>query len=201
MKDRENIKNINKLSIAYIMLKGLKGQTLEKENPFLIYLMYNMFFKERNNLDENKESTSDEFKSDIKNNVYLIDYKNGIDENVDIIPNDLFHMMIQESYEMYLSLNEINNLVDPAIKEHITQYLDSKENFINELVDNFRNALISIILNFNSKRISYNNIKVYILKEELDYVVEIEDYDTAIIYRDKIRETEKRISEFNQTTE
>ena len=69
MKDRENIKNINKLSIAYIMLKGLKGQTLEKENPFLIYLMYNMFFKERNNLDENKESTPDEF----KNNVYLID--------------------------------------------------------------------------------------------------------------------------------
>lgn len=197
MKDRENIKNINKLSIAYIMLKGLKGQTLEKENPFLIYLMYNMFFKERNTLDENKEITSDEF----KNNVYLIDYKNGIEENIDIIPNDLFHLIIQESYEMYSSLNEINNLVDPAIKEQITQYLDSKDNFINELVDNFRNSLLSIILNFNSKRITYNNIKVDILKEELKYVVEIEDYDTAIIYRDKIRETEKRISEFNQTSE
>lgn len=197
MKDRENIKNINKLSIAYIMLKGLKGQTLEKENPFLIYLMYNMFFKERNNLDENKERTPDEF----KNNVYLIDYEDGIEENIDIIPNDLFHLIIQESYEMYSTLNEINNLVDPTIKEQITQYLDSKDNFINELVDNFRNSLLSIILNFNSKRITYNNFKVDILKEELKYVVEIEDYDTAIIYRDKIRETEKRISEFNQTTE
>lgn len=197
MKDRENIKNINKLSIAYIMLKGLKGQTLEKENPFLIYLMYNMFFKERNNLDENKESTPDEF----KNNVYLIDYEDGIEENIDIIPNDLFHLIIQESYEMYSTLNEINNLVDPTIKEQITQYLDSKDNFIKELVDNFRNSLLSIILNFNSKRITYNNFKVDILKEELKYVVEIEDYDTAIIYRDKIRETEKRISEFNQTTE
>ena len=145
MKDRENIKNINKLSIAYIMLKGLKGQTLEKENPFLIYLMYNMFFKERNNLDENKESTPDEF----KNNVYLIDYEDGIEENIDIIPNDLFHLIIQESYEMYSTLNEINNLVDPTIKEQITQYLDSKDNFIKELVDNFRNSLLSIILNFN----------------------------------------------------
>ena len=201
MKDRENIKNINKLSIAYIMLKGLKGQTLEKENPYLIYLMYNMFFKERNTSDENKESTSDEIQNDIKNTVYLIDYKKGIEENVDIIPNDLFHMIIQESYDMYLSLNEINNLVDPNIKEQITQFLDSKENFINELVDNFKSALISIILNFNSKSVEYNAIKVDILKNELQYVVEIEDYDTAIIYRDKIKDTEKRISEFNEISE
>lgn len=195
MKDRENIKYINKLSIAYIMLKGLKGQTLEKENPFLIYLMYNMFFKEKNMLDGTIETPSD----DLKKNVYLIDYKNGIEENVDIIPNELFHMIIQEAYEMYLSLNEINSLVDPNIKEQISEYLDSKENFINELVENFKNALLFIFLNFNSKRISYNETKVDILKSELNYVVEIEDYDKAIIYRDKIKETENRISDVNET--
>lgn len=195
MKDRENIKHINKLSIAYIMLKGLKGQTLEKENPFLIYLMYNMFFKEKNMLDGTIETPPD----DLKKNVYLIDYKNGIEENVDIIPNELFHMIIQEAYEMYLSLNEINSLVDPNIKEQISEYLDSKENFINELVENFKNALLFIFLNFNSKRISYNETKVDILKSELNYVVEIEDYDKAIIYRDKIKETENRISDVNET--
>ena len=194
MKDRENIKHINKLSIAYIMLKGLKGQTLEKENPFLIYLMYNMFFKERNVSDETNETPSDDLK-----NVYLIDYKNGIEENVDIIPNELFHMIIQEAYEMYLSLNEINSLVDPNIKEQISEYLDSKENFINELVENFKNALLFIFLYFNSKRISYNETKVDILKSELNYVVEIEDYDKAIVYRDKIKETENRIRDVNET--
>ena len=56
-------------------------------------------------------------------------------------------------------------------------------------------SIIKILLNFNSKRESYNNIKIDILKEEMQSVVEIEDYDTAIIYRDKIKETEKKILE------
>lgn len=187
MKDKENIKSINKLSISYIMLKGLKGQTLEKQNPFLIYLMYNMIFKSGQVSEEDQEK--------LNNKTYFIDYQDGIPENVSIIPNDLFHLIMEESYEMYKSLNDIKNNVESLLSEQIDSYLENKDAFINELIESYKNSIIKILLNFNSKRESYNNIKIDILKEEMQSVVEIEDYDTAIIYRDKIKETEEKILE------
>ena len=187
MKHKENIKSINKLSISYIMLKGLKGQTLEKQNPFLIYLMYNMIFK--------SGQVSEEEQEKLNNKTYFIDYQDGIPENVIIIPNDLFHLIMEESYEMYKSLNDIKNNVESLLSEQIDSYLENKDAFINELIESYKNSIIKILLNFNSKRESYNNIKIDILKEEMQSVVEIEDYDTAIIYRDKIKETEEKILE------
>ena len=188
MKDKENIKQINNLAISYIMLKGLRGQTLEKENPFLIYLMYSMF-KSNELKDSEHEETNP--------NIYLIDFQKGIEDNINYIPNTLFHYLIEESYNMYGNLNSMKNLVDSVINEQVLSQLENKDNFINELVDNYKSSLIYILLNYNSKKENYNKIKIEILKDELNRVVEIEDYDSAIIYRDKIKETEIRLLEVN----
>ena len=188
MKDKENIKQINNLAISYIMLKGLRGQTLEKENPFLIYLMYSMF-KSNELKDSEHEETNP--------NIYLIDFQKGIEDNINYIPNTLFHYLIEESYNMYGNLNSMKNLVDSVINEQVLSQLENKDNFINELVDNYKSSLIYILLNYNSKKENYNKIKIEILKDELNRVVEIEDYDSAIIYRDNIKETEIRLLEVN----
>lgn len=185
MKNKKNIKNINKLSISYIMLKGLNGQVLQKDNPFLIYLMLNMFM---NGYDE--KFSGDE---ELNRIVYMLDIEDGTEKKVNIIPNQLFHLMIEESYSIYSKLDQITNLVDPKINDSILNYLDDKEEFIYELVSNFKRTLLYIILNYKTMNKDYNKIKIDILSNELKEVVKAEDYDNAIIYRDKIKETKERI--------
>jgi len=190
MKDKENIKNINKLSVSYIMLMGLNGQILVKNNPFLTYLMFNMLMS---GYDE-KFNGNDE----LNRIVYLVDVEDGIEKKINIIPNELLHLMIEETYIMYKKLDELSTLVDPQINEQIISYLDDKEEFINEIITNFKRSLVFILLNFKSMNKSYNNIKIDILSNELKEVIKIEDYDNAIIYRDKINETKERLKKITE---
>lgn len=184
MKNKENIKHINKLSISYIMLKGLNGQSLEKGNPFLTYLMYNMFM---GGYDKKSKSP------DINKMFYLIDVESGLGKTLNTIPNELFHMMIETSHDMYKNINDVKVAIVPNIDEQISEYLDEKDEFIDDLINNYRNSITHIMLNYNSNRKTYNEIKIDILTNEMNISVEEEDYNNAIIFRDKIKETKERI--------
>jgi hypothetical protein len=44
MKDIENIKDVNKITLSYMLLKGLFGEKIEKDNPFFTYIVDNAGF-------------------------------------------------------------------------------------------------------------------------------------------------------------
>lgn len=179
MKDKENIKNINKLSISYMMLSGLKGKALENNNPFLKYLTYNMLMDSFN---KEKDISSTESKL-----IYIINEKSGLNSNYNIIPTNLVHDIIEESYNMYKNLD--NKSFDKKINDDISNYLDNDyDNFIDDLYDKYIESFLNILLNYNSKRETYNIIKKSVFNDELEKSVKIEDYDKAIFYRDKIKE-------------
>ena len=181
MKDKENIKNVNKLSMSYMLLMGLQGKRLEPSNPFLNFLYYKMLINGAKNNDTLDKIT------------FVIDKEEDDHLIIEMIPNELVHGMIEESIIMYKLLNE-GMIKESEMDEKISSYLqDDYSGFVEKLELKFKNSLLSILLNYNSMVTSYNEIKIDIFNDEMNECVKSEDYDNAIIFRDRIKETKERI--------
>lgn len=184
MKNIENIKDINKITLSYMLLKGLFGERLEHDNPFFTYIL--------NNVDE------DDIKKhkDKQNNIILFNDINDINKNINPIENKLFHNIISETYNMYKRIYNVENIaecIDENTRNDISNYLDNESEFIGDIIDEFNYYLIDVLINFKSQNKIYNNIKIEILTNEMNCAVDIEDYDCAIYYRDIINDTKKKI--------
>jgi len=194
MKDKENIKNINKLSISYMMLSGLNGKSLDIDNPFLKYLAYNMIMNKIENESNESNGIEDILKDNMDKVIYTIDTVNGLQSTSSIIPNELVHMMIEESYIMYKKLDE--KIFDKKMTEEISNYLNKDSNtFIDDIINNYNESFMFILMNYNSNRESYNLLKINVYENELNKSVKIEDYDSAIFFRDKIKSIHERIKQ------
>jgi len=182
MKDKENIKSVNKLSMSYMLLMGLQGKRLEPTNPFLNYLYYKMLINGSKSEDTLEKVT------------FVIDKEEEDHLIIEMIPNELVHGMIEESIIMYKNLNE--GIIEKSeMDEKISSYLaDDYSGFVEKLEQKFKNSLISILLNYNSMVTSYNEIKINIFNDEMNECVKSEDYDNAILFRDRIKETKERIT-------
>lgn len=187
MKDIENIKDVNKITLSYMLLKGLFGEKIEKDNPFFTYIV--------DNTDEDllKEHYVKIKKK--KSDVILLNDINDINKNINPIENKLFHKMIVETHNMYFRLNEENveMKIDSKLTEQIETYLDEENNFVDDIIYEFKYYLIDVLINFKSTNINYNNIKIEILTNEMNEAVKIDDYDNAIFFRDIINDTKKKI--------
>jgi hypothetical protein len=121
--------------------------------------------------------------------------KGYINKNINPIENKLFHKMIAETHNMYFRLNEENveMKIDSKLTEQIETYLDEDNNFVDDVIYEFKYYLIDVLINFKSTNINYNNIKIEILTNEMNEAVKIDDYDNAIFFRDIINDTKKKI--------
>lgn len=201
MKDKENIKNINKLSISYMMLSGLNGKSLGSTNPFLKYLAYNMLMNGFNEKLNNSDGTENDVKTSVNKVIYIIDPKNGLESSTAMIPNELVHMMIEESYEMYKKLDKME-IIDKKVSEDISLYLNKDyDDFLDDLYNKYVDSFLSILINFSSNRESYNLIKIKVYEEELKKSVKVEDYDKAIFYRDRIKDLNDKIDKNRKKSE
>lgn len=191
MKDLENIKSLNKVAVSYIILSGISGKPLDTRNPFMNYILYSLIQYDESNENETK-NTSHEVK------VHEIPL-DGIEhilntKNIQYVPNNLFHALIQESYTLY---NDLDNIPknDADLNQKLSMFLGNIEfeKFKKNIIDDYRKSLINILINYNSKRKDYNITKVAILLNEMNLNAKYENYQIAAFYRDKIKEIEKEI--------
>jgi hypothetical protein len=167
MKNPKNILYLNNLSTYYITLHGLQGVSLQKENPFSIY-----------------------FTQIVARSIFMVSVKEII------IPNDLLHIMIKEAYDFYLKLDEIEDSINPMMREQVTFQLGSETSFnefLNMSINTYKKSFFSLLNNFNSNVIDYNNIKIKILEDKMNEYVLIEDYEMAANMRDKIAVIKNKI--------
>ena len=175
----EIIKRVNKLTSNYIMLRGISGQIIDKDNAILKYLSYSMFI---NGLEETPHNETVRVS-------YIIDINNGLESKTDDIPNDIFHPFVQEAFNMYNKITKRSNVCDTMIKDKIQPLLTGDyDDFVGELESTYMNCFLYIIQNYESKFNTYNDLKISVFEKEIENSVKLEDYDTAIIYTDKIKE-------------
>lgn len=190
MKNPKNIEALNALVMHYISLHGLQGIALEQDNPFTIYftnmLMGSLF--PNGNLGSNLSGTP--------GGAMLFSIGNDKQSMKKTpIPNYIVHLMIKKAYEFYQTIDELDNVVDPIMKEQISYQLgDIKyDDFFESSIDVYKTSLFSIVNNYNSNKIEYNKIKIELFKDKMKEYVEIENYELAAEIRDKISELKDKI--------
>jgi protein-arginine kinase activator protein McsA len=68
--------------------------------------------------------------------------------------------------------------------ENDESYID---NHINEIFKDFKDNFMLLLINYNSKRDSYNNIKIKVLTDKMNEYANDELYEEAALIRDKIK--------------
>jgi len=108
----------------------------------------------------------------------------------------VFHTMIIEMNRMYNKLNDTKNIENEEVKEVLINFIGSESDYttyINVLIDQFKLSFYELLRYYNSDVPSYNEIKINILTDRMNYCAEIENYEEAAGIRDKIKETKDRI--------
>jgi len=183
MKDPKNIEALNSLVMNYITLHGLQGIALEPNNPFADYfikiLLGGMFPMGGMMFSMGKEVV-------------------GIgDKNKEImnIPSNVLHPIIQKAYDFYQEIDEIDNFVDPMMKEQITHQLGDidYEEFVESSIETYKKSLFELVNNYNSNKEEYIQVKMGIFQDKMNEAIEIEDYEMAAEMRDKIKDIKDKI--------
>lgn len=168
MKNPENIKNLNRLVISYMSLKGMQGISLEKDNPFIKYYLSLL-------MSEMLSIEMEEF----------------------IVPNKLVYSMIEKAFELYNEVDNIENKVDPKMKDIMMYYMEDNleyKELISKSKEEYKDFIFKIVINFNSKNEEYNKIKLKILEDKMFEYAELEEYENAAEIKNKIEQTKKRIN-------
>lgn len=165
MKDPKNIEALNSLVISYMSMHGMQGIALDSTDPFNTYYMSGLMG------------------TIFSSSVHV----------APIVPNNLVHSMLEYAYDLYLDLDNIRNMVNPTIKEEILTIIGDLEfdQYIDTAIHSYKEAMFFIFDNYNSKRESYNEMKLDLMKDRLEEFVQLEEYSEAAIMRDKIIEFEK----------
>ena len=179
MKDNTR-KRVNKTVFNYLSVVGLwKDYTLDNRNPIIYYLLNSVFMNKSNFLINNIYATV-EAKLDNFNETLNID-----------IPNKFFHIMVKEFYHIYNNIDEILNNQNEEVREILINFVGSEAEFndyVDAIIDQYKNSLYELVRYYNSNDINYNEIKINLLQDRLNEYVSIEEYEKAIILRDKIKE-------------
>jgi len=185
MKDPKNIEALNSMVMHYITLHGLQGIALEQDNPFAIYfmkiLMGDMF-------------PMGEMMFSLGVGKKVVSRDDVSKEHMNI-PSNILHPIIQEAYDFYQEIDDMNYSVDPMMKEQIAQQLgDMKyDDFLEDSVETFKTCLFELVNNYNSNREEYIQVQIGVLKDKMNESVVIEDYIMAAEMRDKIKELKDKI--------
>ena len=163
MKDPKNIKLLNKLSISYMSLKGLQGVALEQDNPFVNYYMSFI----------------------LMGSLFSIN-----PDNTMIVPTSLFHEMIKKAYDFYKNIDNVEEQVNPDIKEQLSIFLESSDrldNWIKVSISDYKNLLFELLGNYNSPKEDYIEIKKSVFEDKMFEYAKEEEYEKAAEIRDKIK--------------
>ncbi len=180
------IKRVNKAIVCYLSIVGLyEGKYINQNNPIVTYFMSNIMTKLPQILGHKEFSITD---LDMKE---VGEYLSTADISLDI-----FHTMIVEMNRVYNKLNDSKNAENEEVKEILVNFLGSEgdyNTYIDVLIDQFKTSLYELLRYYNSDVLSYNEIKVKILTDRMNYCAQIENYEEAAEIRDKIKETKERI--------
>jgi len=181
MKDPKNIEILNKLVMHYITLHGLQSVSLEPDDPFAQYFV--------------KILTSG--LTPMNGAIVTFDSRKIIKKLNEgfYVPNSVLHPMIKLAYEFYKEIDDFDNEINPMMKEQISYQLgDIKfDDFVENSIDTYKSSLFELLINYNSKKEEYNQIKLDILTDKMNEAIEIEDYELAAEMRDKISDIKKLI--------
>jgi len=181
MKDPKNIEILNKLVMHYITLHGLQSISLEPDDIFAQYFV--------------KILTSG--LTPMNGAIVSFD-SNKIIKKLNegfYVPNSVLHPMIKLAYEFYKEIDDFEDDINPMMKEQISYQLGDIEfdDFVENSIDTYKSSLFELLINYNSKKEEYNQIKLDILNDKMGESVEIEDYEMAAEMRDKISDLKKLI--------
>lgn len=193
MKDPKNIRLLNKLTLHYISLRGLRGETLQTGSPFMIYFtnLLALLYTQKGEISFDK----------LLSNITDKDIETTLEEKLEdsgakfVVGNSLFHAMIQEAYQLYEQSNEVE--ISPIVGAFIGATFGDfdVDEFITKSVDDFKDTLTSLLSNFKSKNETYNRIKQQVLQDTLSRMVDSEDYEEAAVIKEKLDATNELIKE------
>lgn len=181
MKDPKNIEVLNKLVMSYITLHGLQGKSLNPNDPFAIYFARILM------------SSMSPFGSGAV--ISITDDRLSTLEDEIKVPSTILHPIIKLAYDFYCEIDDIDNTVNPMMKEQVKYQLGdiNFDEFLESSVETYKKSLFDLLNNYNSKKEEYNKIKIDILNDKMQESIEIEDYEMAAEMRDKIKELENKI--------
>lgn len=116
-------------------------------------------------------------------------------DNTNSVPNSILHDMLEEAYDFYKEIDNIDTLVNPMMKQQIEQQLgDIKfDEYVESSVKIYKDSLYYLVTNYNSKKEEYNQMKIDILDNQMNVFIENEDYMGAAEMRDKIKEIKEML--------
>jgi hypothetical protein len=180
------IKRVNKTIVCYLSIVGLyEGKYINQDNPIVTYFMSNILTKLPQIIGHKEFSITDIDMDEIDEYLSTTD-----------ISLSVFHTMIIEMNRMYNKLNDTKNIENEEVKEVLINFIGSESDYttyINVLIDQFKLSFYELLRYYNSDVPSYNEIKINILTDRMNYCAEIENYEEAAGIRDKIKETKDRI--------
>lgn len=184
MMKKSTQKRINRTVFGYFSIMGLwENIYITDNNPVMIYFNINML-------------SSDQNLNFFKNgNVKIIGMDN-VDEIFNVnISNNFFHSLVEEFYNTYKNLDEIIKNQDKRVIESITNVIDNNINFddyMESVVDNYKKSLYNLVKYYKSDDEKYNEIKIKLLNDKMYEFVRDENYESAAVLRDKIRDLNKK---------
>jgi hypothetical protein len=196
--NKKLFQNVNKLVVNYLSINGLTGNFfLDNNNPVVLYFM-NVLMK--NYIESNKDKKVNEINIPVEK--IKVDYTEiEMDENTIKIVKEILPAIIDESYRLYLELDNIQKNIDKRIYIQLSLVFGGKkkmEIYIEEIFLQFKKSLYNVLYKYkvNSNRMILIKKAIFIDKME-DYI-KIEKYEKAAFLKDKINillEQEKEISE------
>lgn len=172
MKNPKNIEIFNNIVTYYISLQGLQGLALTNNSPFGIYFA-------KIAMDGNI-STLLTGESEIM---------------VASVPNNLLHMIIQDGFELYRKIDNINSLINDEMKAQVVFQLggeDVFEEFVSNSIKIYKKSFYELLVNYNSNREDYNDVKLIVLSTKLDECITTEEYLEAASVRDILKEFKEK---------
>jgi hypothetical protein len=169
MKNPDNIKKLNELTISYMMINGIKGFALEGDDPFISYYMsilQRMYMP-----------------------LFVMSQDDKIEELPTIVPNSLLHKMVSKAFELYNSVDDLEDKIDPEIKQELSYALEGESKlyeYVSSSVSMYKEQLFDLLNNYNSKKDTYNDIKIKIYEDKMYEYAKSENYSKAAEIRDKI---------------
>lgn len=180
MKEPKNIETLNKMVTYYITLHGLRGETLNKMNPFSIYFT----------------------RVALQGNIFnLMSPTDGlVQQRIDytaIVPTDTVHELINEAYHFYKSIDSFDSTISPEMKNIVISQIggESYDEFVGDSIDVFKKSFSELLINYNSYKEQYIFIKLEILEDKMKDFVKEEDYWKAADMRDMIKKLENKLME------
>lgn len=186
MKDPKNIESLNNIVTTYITIKGFSGEQLNPNNPFSVYLTELVLNGDLSSLFGNISENDKK----IINNAISNRKSNNETDSITVVSNSLVHFIVNDSFELYKQLYKNDISINPTIKEELIGKIGddiSFDNFITSSIETFKTSLFYLLMNFNSKKESYNKIKFELLDIKMSEYAIAENYEEVAKIRDLIK--------------